>query len=98
MCVIAILPAKFTPHLEVFKKIASRWYGETSLAHFVWLNEEKQEKFVEAFKVPFECCVPFCHSTCMGNNNINSNVPNPKFYGESDSAESDDLFLTVSMI
>lgn len=53
ICVVAVLPAKFTKHLEAFKSVAARWWGENNLAHFVWVNEEKQEKWVEAFKVEY---------------------------------------------
>jgi len=53
VCIVAVLPARFTKHLDVFKKVASRWYGEAGLVNFVWVNEEKQEKWVEAFKVEY---------------------------------------------
>jgi len=54
ICVVAVLPAKFEANLEQFKAVASRWFGDSSaIANFVWVNEEKQEPFVEAFKVEY---------------------------------------------
>jgi len=52
ICVVAVLPQRFDKHLAIFKAAASRWYGE-GLVNFVWVNEEKQEKWVEAFKVEY---------------------------------------------
>jgi hypothetical protein len=52
ICVVAVLPSKFDKHLDAFKKVAGRWLGDSvPVANFVWLNEEKQEKFVDAFRV-----------------------------------------------
>jgi len=54
ICVVAVLPARFEKDLATFKKaVASRWFGDSgvALANFVWINEEKQEPFVDALKV-----------------------------------------------
>jgi len=54
ICLIAVLPSRFEKPLEHFKGVASRWLGDSAaLANFVWLNEEKQERFVETFKVEY---------------------------------------------
>lgn len=52
ICVIAVLPNRFDKHLDIFKKVARRSFGsDMVLAHFMWINEEKQEPFVEGLKV-----------------------------------------------
>lgn len=53
VCAVAVLPAKFTKHLDIFKKVASRWYGEAGIVNFVWLNEEKHEEWVNKFNVEY---------------------------------------------
>jgi len=52
VCLVAVLPARFEKFLDVIKVVAKRWFGEgVAVANFVWVNEEKQERFVEAFKL-----------------------------------------------
>jgi len=53
ICAVAVLPAKFSDHLEKFKAVANRWYGEAGIVNFVWVNEEKQEGWVNAFNVEY---------------------------------------------
>jgi len=52
VCLVAVLPSRFEKSLEQFKAVAKRWFGtEVVMANFVWVNEEKQENFVNAFKL-----------------------------------------------
>jgi len=52
ICVVAVLPPKFEDKLEEFKAVASRWFGDSvAIANFAWVNGEKQEEWIDAYKV-----------------------------------------------